>query len=234
MEFSSFIFHATIANEYNRETLRNTKLALSCDYEQRQPWKWKKTEGNDRRAYLRVEREGKRERERCQQEDKLRVTDESVSITWSIVFAESMMSSRFSVNNYSPTFRVSSFCSPSMTRVSLIRYVRDDNRKKYAISRHRRSVVTRLSIFIDLIDNKTGKDATTIKGLFVIVGSRFASIHRVLFSRAAHGQSRTSAIFVLPHNFLCYGEFPLSEQSVTRGTKIYASLQRLKLVASKT
>lgn len=146
------------------------------------------------------------------------------------------MSSRFSVNNYSPTFRLSSFRSTSMTRVSLIRYVRDDNRKKYAISRHRRyrwSVVTRLSIFIDPIDNKTGKDATTI-GLFVIVGSRFVSIHRVLFSYAAHGQSRTSAIFVLPHNFLCYGEFPLSEQSVTRGTKIYASLQRLKLVPSKT
>lgn len=140
------------------------------------------------------------------------------------------MSSRFSVNNYSPTFRLSSFRSTSMTRVSLIRYVRDDNRKKYAISRHRRyrwSVVTRLSIFIDPIDNKTGKDATTI-GLFVIVSSRFVSIHRVLFS------SRTSAIFVLPHNFLCYGEFPLSEQSVTRGTKIYASLQRLKLVPSKT
>lgn len=68
-----------------------------------------------------------RERERCQQEDKSRVTDESVSITWSIVFAESMMSSWFSVNNYSPTFRLSSFRSPSMTRVSLIRYVRDDN-----------------------------------------------------------------------------------------------------------
>lgn len=114
-----------------------------------------------------------------------------------------------------------------MTRVSLIRYVRDDNRKKYVISRHRRYrwfIVTRLSIFIDLIDNKTGKDATTIDELFVIVGSRFASIHRVLFSHAAHGQSSISAIFVLPP------QFPLLRRISFVGTVRYTWYENLRLV----